>query len=175
MYERSYGDKYNHGGWESAADIAKKMRADIKAAIASGELPGKAANYSVRSRSYSGGQAIDIEARDLPGMWQQCEGIIPGSEDGHFARSCGNVWCKAGGQYRDHPSAQYHDILSAEGRRIEKVLQKIHDSYNHFGSEVMVDYFDQRYWGHAEIESKWAYEARQREKERKAKKLASAS
>lgn len=169
MYERSYGEKYNHGGWESAADIAKKMRVDIKAAIASGELPGKASNYSVRSRSYSGGQAIDVEARDLDGMWQVCQGIIPGSEDGYGARCCGDVWCKNGGRYSDSEHAREHDTLTVEGRRIEKVLQKIHNDYNHDGSEIMVDYFDRRYWGHAEIESKWAYESRQEQKARKTK------
>jgi hypothetical protein len=134
MYERSYGTKYHVPAqvtgkdWASAADIAKLIRADIKAAINIDDLPGTTKNYSVRSESYSaGGSAIG-------------------------PRSCGNVWCKGGGLYADHPSATYHQILSEEGRRVEKILQDFHDSYNHNGSEVQVDYFDQRYWGDAKVE-----------------------
>jgi hypothetical protein len=149
MYERSYGEKYQ--GYASAADIAKLIRADIKAAIASGQLPGSVKNYSVRSRSYSGGQAIDIRAKELDGMYQWCEGIIPGSEDGHFARSCGNVWCSAGGQYRDSEHAKLHRIKTVEGQRVLDVLQGFWDAYNHNGSEIQVDYFDRLYWGVPEI------------------------
>ena len=150
MYERAYGEKCD-GGFRRVTDIAKQIRADIKAAIASGQLPGSVKNYSVRSRSYSGGQAIDIRAKELDGMYQQCEGIIPGSEDGFGARSCGNVWCKAGGQYRDSEHAKYHRILSAEGRRVLDVLQGFWDAYNWNGSEIQVDYFDRLYWGVPEI------------------------
>lgn len=157
MYERVYGEK-SQRGWRKAADIAKLIRADIKAAIAAGELPGSAKNYSVRSRSYAGGQAIDLVAKDLPGLYQQCEGIKPGTKkefdggDGWTAMSCGNSWCKAGGEHRDHPAARYHRILSEEGQRVLGLLQKIHDSYNWDGSEVMVDYFDKLYWGNADIQ-----------------------
>lgn len=159
MYERSYGAKYNvptqvtGKDWASAADIAKLIRTDIKAAINTGDLPGTTKNYSVRSENYSGGSAIRILAKGLDDMWVQCEGIIPGSDKSEFgARSCGNVWCKGGGLYADHPSATYHQILSEEGRRVEKILQGFHDSYNHNGSEIQVDYFDQRYWGDAKVE-----------------------
>lgn len=151
MYERRYGEKCERG-YRDAAQIAKQIRVDIKAAIASGELPGAPGNYSVRTRKYSGGQAIDLVAKGLGEMYQQCEGIKPGSESGYAAMSCGNVWCKAGGQYKDSPHAQYHRILSAEGQRVKAALQKIHDAYNWDGSEVMVDYFDRLYWGHAEIQ-----------------------
>lgn len=154
MYERSYGEKYQ--GYARAADIAKLIRADIKVEITAGNLPGTMKNYSVRSRSYSGGQAIDVTAKGLDGMYQQCEGIKPGTKkdlgSGYSAaQSCGNVWCKAGGQYQDSEHAQYHRIKTVEGWRVAGILQKIHDSYNHDGSEIMVDYFDRLYWGHAEI------------------------
>lgn len=154
MYERSYGAKYEAlgPGWHGAAEIAKAIRADIKAAVTAGDLPGSTKNYSVRSESFSGGQAIRVVAKGLPGMWQVCQGIIPGSEVGMSARSCGNVWCKNGGRYADSPHATEHDILSLEGRRVEKLLKEIHSAYNHDGSEVQVDYFDVRYYGHAEIE-----------------------
>ena len=43
MYEKSYGSKYVRGGdYRPAADIAKDMRADIKAAI--DFMPGRNTN-----------------------------------------------------------------------------------------------------------------------------------
>lgn len=153
MYERSYGAKYAEPAkYARAADIAKLIRRDIKDAIKQGLLPGKASNYSVRSESFSGGSAIRVKAIGLDGMWQQCEGIIPGSEDGYGARYCRNHWCKA---KEDRPGAEYHDILSVEGQRVEKILKDLHSAYNHDGSDSMVDYFDVRYYGQAEIESAW--------------------
>lgn len=153
MYQRHYGAKYAEPAkYASAADIAKLIRLDIKAAIADGSLPGTTRNYSVRSRSYSGGQAIDIDAKGLDGLWQQCPGYIEDKYGTGGIYSCGNVWCKAGGEYKDSPSARYHQILTAQGRQIENLLQAIHDAYNHDGSNSQVDYFDRRYWGCAEIE-----------------------
>lgn len=158
MSERSYGAKYDlpckvtGKTWASAADIAKLIRADIKAAITAGDLPGTTRNYSVRCDHGSLTQAIRITTKDLDGMWRRCPGVIadkygPGS--GTF--SCGDSWCKAGGEFADSPHAKYHQILTAEGRRVKALLQQFHDDYNHNGSDSMTDYFDQRYWGHADI------------------------
>lgn len=150
MYERRYGARYNEPAqYASAAEIAKLIRRDIKAAIAAGDLPGRASDYRVRSERYSGGQSINVVAL-LPDLWQVCEGIVPGSEDGYGARSCGDPWCKAGGS--EFPGARSHLILSAEGRRIKALLEDIHGAYNHDGSEPMVDYFDRRYYGGVDID-----------------------
>ena len=152
MYERSYGSRYGEPGerYASAATIAKMIRRDIKNAIAKGERPGGARNYSVRSRSYSGGQAIDIVARDLDGMWEVCPGYRESETGGRYG--CGVPWCKNGGEHKDSPHAVEHKVLTREGKRIEKLLQGFHDAYNHDGSEIQVDYFDKRYWGRAEID-----------------------
>lgn len=171
---RAYGEKAQQG-WRDAADIAKLIRVDIKAAIGAGELPGKPANYSVRTRKYAGGQSIDVEALDLPGMWQICRGIVPGSDKGRGGRSCGRPWCKYSGINKDLPGAEEHSILTAEGRQVEEVLQKIHDSYNWDGSEVMVDYFDRLYWGRAEIESEWSARSRAEQKAAREAKRARAT
>jgi hypothetical protein len=175
MYERSYGSKYAElGGYQPASHIAKLMRADIKAAIAAGELPGSPKDYSVRVENYSMGRSIHIELRGHTHLWQVCEGIVPGSEtpfadgsDGYTAMGCGNVWCKNGGQYADSPHATEHDVLSVEGRRIEKVLKGIHDAYNYDGSEAMVDYFDVNYYGQVSIEDARHAKFREQEKARK--------
>jgi hypothetical protein len=55
--------------WETkdldVADIAKRVRKDIKEAVSQGRLSDKA-RYSVRIRRFSGGQAIDLKATDVP-------------------------------------------------------------------------------------------------------------
>ena len=81
MYERSYGSKY--AGYQSAAHIAKLIRGDIKAAIAAGELPGSPRNYRVHSKSYSGGQSVDVRVINMPGLFQECDGTVPGSRQFH--------------------------------------------------------------------------------------------
>jgi hypothetical protein len=141
MYERSYGYKYAEGGRLDTAAIAKLIRADIKTAIAEGMLPDRW-SYSVRTRRFSGGSAIDVRVKGCADAWMQCPGITS------RGTCCRDVWCKAGGQYRDHPSAQYHDVLTAEGEVAQMTLERIHGACNHNGSEIQVDYHDVNYYGH---------------------------
>lgn len=151
IYERRYGSRYDEPAkYARAADIAKLIRRDIKAAIAAGDLPGRASDYRVRSDRFSGGQSIDIRAL-RPELYQVCKGIVPGSEDGYSARGCRHPYCKHG-EGRDHPHATEHLILSVEGQRVERVLKDIHGAYNHDGSDVMTDYFDVRYYGGVDIQ-----------------------
>ena len=151
MYERSYGMRYDElGGKYVPPPTSKLMRRDIKAAIASGELPGCTGNYSVRVKNYSGGRSINIEARDLEGMGQDCDGTVPGK-----AHACPNYWCAAN---NDSP----HAVLTVEGERVEGLLKGIHSAYNHDGSDVMTDYFDVNYYGQACIEDEWSRAFRQR-------------
>ena len=180
MYERSYGKRYGQVPSSNATDIAKVMREDIKKAITAGKLPGKSSNYSVRIEKYSGGQSINITAIDLPGMYQVCDGTIPGTqdvyqdEDGTIkigpADHCQNHYCKAGGS--EYPSAGVHDILTVEGQRVDGVLEEIHEAYNHDGTNSQIDYFDVLYYGDVEIETPSAAEFRLREKARRAAKRA---
>lgn len=51
------GSRYT--GWVDAAEVAKRVRADIKQAKADGTLP-KHVKTSVRCRKYAGGQAVDV-------------------------------------------------------------------------------------------------------------------
>lgn len=148
MYERAYGSKYaSLGGYASAADIAKLMRADIKAEIAAGNLPGSMSNYSVRVDNYSMGRSIDIEAKGFEGMWET------------------KLVSRFGWEREE-------EVLTAEGQRIKGILQGIHDAYNYNGSESQVDYFDVNYYGHADVESPWRARFRAEEKVRQAAKAA---
>ena len=137
MYDRSYGSKYD--GSLSTTEIAKRIRADIKAAVAAGELPGKPVSYSVRSAYFSGGSSIDVTIRDLPNAF------LPEGEH------------RVGGR---------KPWLSEEASAVLEKVEAIHWAYNHNGSEVQVDYFDVNYYGHVEIESESSRDFRLREAER---------
>ena len=151
MYERQYGYKYEEGGRLDTAAVAKLIRRDVKAAVRDGMLPARW-KYSVTISRFSGGSAIDVRVKDCADAWIPCPGYKVGSrhqwpDGGWTATGCGNVWCKKGGQYRDQPGAAFHDVLSEEAEVAKMTLKRIHDAYNHDGSEVMVDYFDVNYYG----------------------------
>ena len=164
MYERVFGSKYEetkHLGHNYAA-IAKLIRADIKEAIRLGMLPGTTADYSVRSDSYSMGGSIEVTIL-RPDFWETCTGIIPGSEDGLTARSCGNQWCVG------HGGTEEHKVLSVEGQNVKKLVEWLHRRYNYDGSDTMTDYFDVRYYGIVQVEDERGMEFRLQEKARLAK------
>ena len=176
MYERSYGYKYAEQKNLTVAEIAKLIRADIKREVKAGMLPAHW-QYSVRSESFSGGAAINVRVKGCADAWMQCQGIVPGSErkfaDGSsVATSCRNVWCKAGGQYKDSPSAEYHDVLTQEGEVTKLTLERIHGAYNHDGSDSQVDYFDVNYYGGVDFQSNTSARWEQEHQEAKAAKRA---
>ncbi|ACH62042.1 hypothetical protein MYRNA_34 [Mycobacterium phage Myrna] len=159
MYERKFTGRNCPTGYVTASEIAKMMRADIKAAIKDGKLPGGMRNYSVRIDNYSGGRSIDITAQDLDGMWTVCPGM---------AKTGCNHWdCQRG-----HTA----EVLTAKGQKVEKVLKDIHSSYNYDASEVQVDYFNVNFYGSAKIEdtrhAAFRASEKARKEARKAAKLA---
>lgn len=159
MYERTYGSNYEDTKeiYDTSV-LAKLMRADIKDAVKAGDLPANA-TYSVQTRKFAGGSAIDIELRGLEGAWvaedlSKCpldRGVNPCRENWHYNPRC------AGARH-----------LSDEAEAAREVLNRIHSSYNYDGSEIMVDYFDVRFYGRAEIESEWHAEWRAKDKAAKA-------
>lgn len=161
MYERTYGHLYDSlGDHPSAAEIAKAMRQTIKQETAEGFLPSKW-KYSVTSDTFTGGQSVDIVVQDCPDAWEVCDGI-----------DCQNVWCAAKNDPIYAHAATEHLRLTEEAKVTKMTLDRIHGAYNHDGSELMVDYFDVRYYGHVEFDTPDATAFRQREKERLAAKKA---
>lgn len=177
MYERTYGYRYDElGDHPSAAEIAKAMRADIKTAQAEGLLP-KHWTYSVRSDHGSMHQSVDIRVRDCPDAWQTCDGTVPGSHRDHgdgisTATACPNVWCKGRNDPAYAHGAEEHEVLTEEAQAAKMTLQRIHSAYNHDGSDIMIDYFDVRYYGVVEFEDASSADFRRREKERLASRKA---
>jgi hypothetical protein len=144
MYEREYGYKYAEGGRLDTAAIAKLIRADIKAAVREGLLPSRW-KYSVRIDRFSGGSSIDVRVKGCADAWTSCPGYQQLSGD--VRAGCRDPWCKAGGIHMDSPHAQYHDVLTDDAQAAKMTLERIHNAYNHDGSETMVDYFDVNYYG----------------------------
>lgn len=160
MYERTYGSNY-----EATKEIydtsvlAKLIRADIKAAVKAGDLP--KATYSVQTRKYAGGSAIDIELRDLEGAWV--------AED--MTKCPSNSTCREGDHY-SHRGCEGAEHLSDEAALAKIILSQIQNSYNFDGSETQVDYWDVRFYGHVQVESKWSADWRARDKAAKDAKKA---
>ena len=141
MYERDYGYKYHEvREYAGAAEIAKAIRADIKQAKAEGLLP-RDWSYSVRSSNFAGGCAIDVTVNGPREAIIVDEDMTRCPVDGRNGRPM----CQPG----------FHRWAKCEGARhltelaevTEMTLKRIHDAYNHDGSESMTDYFDVRYYG----------------------------
>lgn len=158
MYERSYGYKYEEQQGKTTAEIAGLIRRDIKQAIADGLLPGKPVKYSVRTDVFAGGSAIRVSVQDWADAWQDCDGYVPGSEapvSGHGRDLCRNYFCAARLELlrEERPGAETHQVLTPDARAAQMTLERIHQAYNHDGSEAMTDYFDVNYYGSVEFES----------------------
>lgn len=143
MYERSYGYRYGEvADHSSAADIAKLIRRDVKQAQEEGFLPPHW-SYSVRSETFAGGCSIDVSVKDCADAWQECDG----------GQKCRNVWCAARNDPRYAHAAERHQMLTDEADAAKMTLERIHNAYNHDGSEIQVDYHDVRYYGTVTFES----------------------
>lgn len=154
MYEKSYGAKYSADVARlPLRDIAALIRADIKAAQTAGDLvlPDgvKVTVRCGRGAYYTAKGSIEVRVRGWDAAWQQCTGIVPGSEsaDGRVADACRYPGCQADAE---HPAD--HLVMTAAARRVQGVLRAIHAAYNYDGSDIMTDYFDVHYYGNADID-----------------------
>jgi hypothetical protein len=146
--ERWYGPKYDASeGYLSAAEIAKRVRTEIKAQVKAGNLPAEA-TYSVTCENYSMGRSVNVEIRDLPDAWKVASfatfGVLPGDA-----------------------------VLTAKAEQVEKQVEAIRSAWNYDGSDIRTDYFDVNYYGSTKVESEWGKQFRLKEKARAAARKAS--
>lgn len=113
-----YGNKYT--GFRPAAEVAALIRADLKAAQKAGELPTDV-TFSVRARSYAGGQAVDLTI---------------------IGRTNAFIYVEYTDAYDVH-RREYSD----QARELMGKVEGIHQAYNRNRSDSMVDYFDVMYYG----------------------------
>jgi hypothetical protein len=130
-YAISYGSRYERG--LDVAEIAKRVRADIKAAVKSGELP--AAKYSVRIARFSGGRSLDVTIDQVPFPIVNEERIKQDVLEPHA----------------------YHDrtlgLFSDDAQKLLKRVEAIVAAYNFDGSDIQSDYFHVNFYGH--VKFKW--------------------
>lgn len=133
------GQKYT--GPRDVSSIAKDIRNDLRRLREQIGVPPHA-SFSVRSRRFAGGQAIDVEVRDL-------------SDDEIYTTSDGsdpNV--RAGAR-----------IVRPDVHQMRRNVERIVDAYNRIDNDPMVDYFDTLYYSHVTVESEARRDARIRERE----------
>jgi len=128
MYEITYSDKYERG--LDIAKIAKRLRAEIKAAVAADQLP--ACRYSVRIERYSGGQSLNIIIRDYPHpihnrrYWELEHEINDARGTDRF--------CRLMMEQEETPR------LMPEAAELLKTLGRMADQWNYDGSETHIDF-----------------------------------
>lgn len=116
-----------------APDIAKKIREDLKAAQAAGEIPGKAEGfkYLVRSKSYSGGKSVSIHI------------VGPDSGEGD-----GQSWARRPSEPGDRNYGQTYGAYewTDQALALSPFIQAIGESYVRSDIDSMTDYFNVSCW-----------------------------
>jgi hypothetical protein len=121
---RAYGPRYRDlGRYPSAAEIAKAIRADVKAAQKAGDLPA-GITVSVRARNFAGGCAVDLS-------------VTAGLDDAFL--------------YGPGPREPFTRAYTDAAKDLRTRLETIREAYNHDGSDSMTDHYDVRYYGATEL------------------------
>lgn len=134
MYERTYGYLYERN--RLVKEDAALIRRTIKTLTKGGFLPADW-TYSCRYRSYSGGCSIDVTA------------VSPRPIYAAEPDTYGHPWA-LNIETGEHVHA-WKDRLTVEARTVLDTLNELHQACNHDGCETQVDYFDVKFYGHAEV------------------------
>jgi len=121
QYNNEKGAKYDPD--LDIAEIAKKVRADIKAA----KLPGK---ISVRIQRYAGGRSLRVKA------------VVP------FPVRHGDVER----ENRERAEGLDCPWLTREAYELQEKLKEITEAYNYDRSDIQTDYFDVNFYLHVDLE-----------------------
>lgn len=142
----SIGSKYETTKGLRTVQVAALIRADIKAAVAAGELP--AGKYSVRTRGSSLHSAIDVTFH------------LVGDVD-VFSRA--NILWRDANPHAWIGSAPVaaRELHSCDVVSTTKKLEEIVNAYNRDDSDIQTDYFDRRFYEHIGPCSDWESERRE--------------
>lgn len=125
MYARRYGARSDTAEGKSTAEIGAMIRADLKAAAASGWIP-DGLEYSVRCDSFAGGSAINVTAKNLQQSW-----LNQPAPDWH--------------QFPGTP------VRTSQAVELARRITGIVEAYNYDGSETQSDYFDVRFYSNVSL------------------------
>jgi hypothetical protein len=148
--ERWYGENYISDYRVSTTEIAARIRADLKIRRNLGKRTAKAAEdqfslalkdviadapasikFSIRSAYFSGGSSIDVTIKGVPTEWGWVKDPEYDPMDCYHSRK----WIES-------------DALKA----LKAEVSRVHQSYNHDGSDIQTDYFDVLFYGHVEVD-----------------------
>lgn len=141
MYEIKYGAKYEKG--LDVKEIAKRFRAEVKAAQAAGELP-KELKLSVKISRYSGGRSIDVKIKACP---------FPVMNAKRMERELANP--------HEYIPGVLEPIYNEPARALKAKLSDMLEAYNFDGSESQVDYFHVNFYGGVDFD--WTLEKAERD------------
>lgn len=134
-----YGTK--HRSDLSGTQITAAIRADLKAAVAAGELP--KAKFSVRLERYAGGKSITITAAAFD------FDLFDPRYLRHEIETKGHEF---------YPARQRYSL---EWQAMRDTLTKIGNAYNFDGSDIQTDYFYVNYYLHVDIDRDFEAKRRQ--------------
>lgn len=129
---RTYGYLYDRD--RSVKEDAASVRRTIKTLVRGELLPGDW-GYSVRFRRFAGGSSIDVEAtspRPIYAADPEPMDWARHAETGEFVHG-------------------WKDRLTGEARMVLDTLEDLLQGHNHDGSDIMTDYFDVKFYGHAQL------------------------
>lgn len=141
MTDITYGRKYDAN--LDVAEIAKRLRKEIKQAVKAGDLP--AIKASVRIKRYSGGQSINIYVTEAPFMINNPERVAFDITNNRRPMN-------------ELEMPRY----SEAARECLNKLNAMLNAYNYDGSDSQSDYFNVNFYGFAKID----YEAEYAERDR---------
>lgn len=145
QYNDFRGSKYD--GSLDTAEIAKRFRADVKAAEKAGELP-KGLKLSVRISRYSGGSSINVDVKDAAGLAiMNPKRVAWDIENPH--RFC------------DMPS-DVSALHTEAGRALLQKLELMLGAYNFDKSDSQTDYFHVNFY--STVRFAWELEKAERER-----------
>lgn len=149
MTTKTCGAKYESTKALTTVQVAALVRKDIKAAVASGELP--AGTYSVRTQTYSLGSSIDIR-------W-----IVPTIRvfnAAHLRWEVANPFAS----FSTAPQ-EAKQIASAEAASVEAKLEAILATYNRVEVDFASDYHNVRFHWSVDPNQDWEIARREMELE----------
>lgn len=150
MYEITYGKKYEQG--LDVSEIAKRIRQEIKEAIAKDELP-KGLKVSVTISRFSGGRSLDATIKEVP--------------TGFVVRNPERVKLEADDPNTFYPTC-HHPIFTPEATEIEEKIKALIAAYNYDGSEIQADYWNVNFYSNV----RWHHKLEELDKARTLAKLA---
>lgn len=136
MADTVYGPKFERA--LTTTQIAARFRADVKAAMARGELP--RVTLHVRTKYFSGGSSIDVDVVAVPAGFPVLNAARTRWEAAHPHDFLGN-----------HPDPELRWRHAERTRTLLEQLGAMLNAYNYDGSDIQSDYFNVRFYGHVNI------------------------